>query len=66
MWREVHTMEAQEVTTFAKCRWCEKVVNAEECFADPVTRDEKTVWICTCGELISDLSAAALSPHQTE
>ena len=56
-------MEAQEVTTFAKCRWCEKVVDAEECFADLVTRDEKTIWICNCGELIS---AASLPLHQTE
>ena len=46
-------MENEELNDgFAKCKWCGKIVNAEECFADSFTKGENTIWVCNCGEII--------------
>ena len=46
-------MKNEEFTDgFAKCKWCGKIVNAEECYADSFIKGENTIWVCNCGEII--------------
>jgi hypothetical protein len=44
----------EEVNTFTECKWCKQIVDREECFADLLTKDGKSIWICYCGELVPD------------
>ncbi len=36
----------------AKCQWCERIVDPQECFASPVPGTNLKIWICDCGEII--------------
>ena len=36
------------------CRWCKKTVDPEECMAEPIIGGDKIVWLCQCGEIVSD------------
>jgi len=36
------------------CRWCGKTVTPEECMAEPVIGGDKVVWLCQCGEIVTD------------
>ena len=38
------------------CRWCERTVNPEECYADMVVDDHGLKWICGCGEDVTQKS----------
>lgn len=31
------------------CRWCEKTVSPEECYADMVVDGHDIKWVCGCG-----------------
>jgi len=31
------------------CRWCERTVSLEECYADMVVDGHDVKWICGCG-----------------
>ena len=55
MRRTIRAVEAEEkVDEFTECWGCNRSVDREKCFADLLTKDGKTIWICYCGELIPD------------
>mgnify|MGYP003144390600 CR=1 FL=1 len=55
MRRTIRAMETKEkVDGFTKCRWCKQIVDREECFAEPLTKNEETIWVCYCGKPIPD------------
>ncbi len=39
-----------------ECRWCNDIVDNEECFATitPVVGGDRTIWICDCGKIVPD------------
>lgn len=43
-----------------ECRWCEKIVDEEKCFASPIVGGDSTVWTCDyCGEVVTESSFKA-------
>ena len=52
MAREEKTKERTRMTEI--CRWCKKTVDPEECMAEPIIGGDKIVWLCQCGEIVTD------------
>ena len=49
-----------------KCRWCERMVDPEECWADPILTGGEAFWVWQCGELVMERVSSGLPNGTSE